>query len=222
MLLVAEDEKRLKHTFEVVTSVKLLTAVLQMFMAYLQQLPIPTTPRGIVPADHVIRLPQTKAGNTNMFVHINHATRYVIATSSASLAAYTVTDALYNSIILRYGPPSLYTSDRGTVFTRRHTQRLHRYEPRLSRELHIGSFVNDTPCKDQLDLLLLVRAEAANSMSETHLANTHRFDLHRRSPLRGSPIIDTPIIEEDDSLEEESESAAELQDAAEDLLDVPD
>ncbi|GFT68736.1 hypothetical protein NPIL_142471 [Nephila pilipes] len=60
----------------------------------LQQLPIPTTPWEIVSSDHMIYLPQTKAGNINMFVQIDHATCYVIATPSASLAAYTVTDAL--------------------------------------------------------------------------------------------------------------------------------
>ncbi|GFU10474.1 uncharacterized protein TNCV_12731 [Trichonephila clavipes] len=40
-----------------------------------------------------------------MLVHINHATRYVLATPSASLGAHSVTDAPYRSIILRYGPP---------------------------------------------------------------------------------------------------------------------
>ncbi|GFQ86889.1 integrase catalytic domain-containing protein [Trichonephila clavata] len=89
----------------------------------LQQLPIPTTPWEIVSSDHVICLPLTKAGNTNMFIQINHATRYVIATPSASLAASTVTDALYHNIILRYGLPSMYISDRGSAFTARHTQR---------------------------------------------------------------------------------------------------
>ncbi|GFX09040.1 hypothetical protein TNCV_4166191 [Trichonephila clavipes] len=70
----------------------------------LQQLPIPTTPWEIVSADHVICLPQTRAGNTNMIVRIDHATRYVVATPSASLGAHSVTDALYHNI-LRYGPP---------------------------------------------------------------------------------------------------------------------
>ncbi|GFW77450.1 hypothetical protein TNCV_2498431 [Trichonephila clavipes] len=88
----------------------------------LQQLPIPTTPWEIVSADHMICLPQTRAGNTNMLVHIDHATRYVVTTSSASLGAHSVTDALYHNIILRYGPPSIYISDRGTAFTARHTQ----------------------------------------------------------------------------------------------------
>ncbi|GFS87197.1 transposon Ty3-G Gag-Pol polyprotein [Nephila pilipes] len=89
----------------------------------LQQLPIPSTPWEIVSADHIVCLPQTRNGNTNMLVQIDHATRYVIATPSASLAAHTVTDALYHNIILRYGPPSMYLSDRGTAFTARHTRR---------------------------------------------------------------------------------------------------
>ncbi|GFT44195.1 vigilin [Nephila pilipes] len=89
----------------------------------LQQLPIPSTPWEIVSADHIVCLPQTRNGNTNMLVQIDHATRYVIATPSASLAAHTVTDALYHNIILRYGPPSMYFSDRGTAFTARHTRR---------------------------------------------------------------------------------------------------
>ncbi|GFX86226.1 uncharacterized protein TNCV_2561081 [Trichonephila clavipes] len=109
------------------------------------KLPIPTTPWEIVSADPVICLPQTRAGNTNMLVHIDHATRYVVATPSASLGAHLVTDALYHNIILRYGPP------------------------------------NDTPREDQLDLLILARAEAANNVYEAHLENKHRFDLHRRS-----------------------------------------
>ncbi|KAF8763844.1 Transposon Tf2-11 polyprotein like [Argiope bruennichi] len=88
----------------------------------LQQLPISTTPREIVSADHIIRLLQTKAENTNMFVQIDQVTRYAIATPSASLAAYTVTDALCNNIILRYGSPSMYITNR-TAFTARHTQR---------------------------------------------------------------------------------------------------
>ncbi|GFV68786.1 hypothetical protein TNCV_694541 [Trichonephila clavipes] len=87
----------------------------------LQQLPIPTTPWEIVSADRVICLLQTRAGNTNMLVHIVHATRCVVATP-ASFAAHSVTDALYHNIILRYGPPSMYISDRRTVFTARHTQ----------------------------------------------------------------------------------------------------
>ncbi|GFX53019.1 hypothetical protein TNCV_3228871 [Trichonephila clavipes] len=87
----------------------------------LQQLPIPTTPWEIVSTVHLICLPQTRAGNTNMLVHIDNATRYVVATS-ASLGAHSVTDALYHNIILRYGPPSMYISDRGTAFTTHHTQ----------------------------------------------------------------------------------------------------
>ncbi|GFW92512.1 transposon Tf2-9 polyprotein [Trichonephila clavipes] len=215
----------------------------------LQQLPIPTTPWEIVSADHVICLPQTREGNTNMLVHIDHATRYVVAIPSASLGAHSVTDALYHNIILTYGPPSMYISDRGTAFTARHTQNflqkygitqsmtpphspqansiaerangiivstlkkltdknpdkwdellpnallainttkqnstkkspfylLFGYEPRLPRELHIGSFIDDTPREDQLDLLILARAEAANNVYEAHLENKHRFDLH--------------------------------------------
>ncbi|GFT37453.1 uncharacterized protein NPIL_251931 [Nephila pilipes] len=35
--------------------------------------------------------------------------------------------------------------------------------------------------EDQLDLLTLARAEAANNVYETHLENKQRFDLHRRS-----------------------------------------
>ncbi|GFT37606.1 hypothetical protein TNCV_66881 [Trichonephila clavipes] len=40
-----------------------------------------------------------------MLVHIDHATRYVASTPSASLGAHSVTDALYHNIILKYGPP---------------------------------------------------------------------------------------------------------------------
>ncbi|GFY48163.1 hypothetical protein TNIN_135751 [Trichonephila inaurata madagascariensis] len=58
-----------------------------------------------------------------MLVQIDHATRYVISTPSESFASHTVIDALYNNIILRYGPPNMNLSDRGTAFTTSHTQR---------------------------------------------------------------------------------------------------
>ncbi|GBO04863.1 hypothetical protein AVEN_5056-1 [Araneus ventricosus] len=57
---------------------------------------------------------------------------------------------------------------------------LHEYEPRLPRELHIASFIDDTPREDQLDLLMLVRAVAANNVYETHVDNKRKFDLHRQ------------------------------------------
>ncbi|GFW91268.1 transposon Ty3-G Gag-Pol polyprotein [Trichonephila clavipes] len=46
---------------------------------------------------------------------------------------------------------------------------LHGYEPRLLCEHHIGIFIDDTPREDQLDLLTLARAEAANNVYETRL-----------------------------------------------------
>ncbi|GFQ86887.1 uncharacterized protein TNCT_639681 [Trichonephila clavata] len=92
-----------------------------------------------------------------------------------------------------------------------HFNLLHGYEPRLPREFHIASFINDMPREDQLDLLMLARAEAANSVHETHLSNKRRFDLHRRShsfqkgdlvlynwPKQGdhklSPILKGPFV----------------------------
>ncbi|GBM81429.1 Down syndrome cell adhesion molecule-like protein Dscam2 [Araneus ventricosus] len=42
------------------------------------------------------------------------------------------------------------------------------------------TFIDDTPREDQLDLLMLARAEAANNVYETHLDNQRRFDLHRQ------------------------------------------
>ncbi|GFS71724.1 uncharacterized protein NPIL_550271 [Nephila pilipes] len=65
--------------------------------------------------------------------------------------------------------------------------------------------------EDQLDLLTLARAEAANNVYETHLENKQRFDLHRRShsftagdlvlydwPKKGdhklSPIFKGPLV----------------------------
>ncbi|GFR13680.1 hypothetical protein TNCT_22561 [Trichonephila clavata] len=46
------------------------------FNAYglLQQLPIPSTPWEIVSADHIVCLPQTRNGNINMHVQLDHAT----------------------------------------------------------------------------------------------------------------------------------------------------
>ncbi|GFT03352.1 hypothetical protein NPIL_534481 [Nephila pilipes] len=57
-----------------------------------------------------------------MLVQIDNATRYVIATLSASFAAYTATDALYHNIILQYRPRVINLSDRRTEFTTHHTQ----------------------------------------------------------------------------------------------------
>ncbi|GFW11183.1 down syndrome cell adhesion molecule-like protein Dscam2 [Trichonephila clavipes] len=70
---------------------------------------------------------------------------------------------------------------------------------------------DDTPREDQLNLLILARAETANNAYEAHLENKHRFDLHRRShsfkegdfilcdwPKQGnhklSPIIKRPFV----------------------------
>ncbi|GFQ97409.1 uncharacterized protein TNCT_319081 [Trichonephila clavata] len=99
----------------------------------LQQFLIPATPWDTVSTDPVICLPQTRAGNINMLVHIDHATRYIVATPSASLAAHSVTDELCIHIILRYGSPSMYISERGAAFSARHTQRfLQKYRIRKS------------------------------------------------------------------------------------------
>ncbi|GFS97179.1 hypothetical protein NPIL_202861 [Nephila pilipes] len=108
------------------------------------------------------------------------------------------------------------------------------------------------PREGQLDLLTLSRAEAANSVYEKHLLNKRRFDIHRRfhsfksdlvlfdwpkqSTTPGNRVLkfvrvhhlctyfkrDTQAIEKDDSSEEESESALEMQDLADDLQDNPD
>ncbi|GFW93143.1 transposon Tf2-9 polyprotein [Trichonephila clavipes] len=186
---------------------------------FLQQLPITSTPWEIVSADHIICLPLTRNGNTDMLVQIDYAKRM--------------------------GHPNMYFSDRGTVFTARHTQRFlekygitqsttpsysrqansiierangiivatlikaidknpnkwdellnntllainttkqnstrktpfylhHGYEPRLPRELHIRSFIDDTPCEDQLDLLTLAKTEAANNMCMKHIYRTSK------------------------------------------------
>ncbi|GFX95060.1 hypothetical protein TNCV_3605191 [Trichonephila clavipes] len=277
----------------------------------LQQLPIPTTPWEIVSADHVICLPQTRSGNTNMLFHIDHTTRYEVATPSASLGTHSVTDALYHNIILRYGSPSMCKSDRGTAFISRHTQHflqkygitqsmtppyspqaniiverangiivstlkkltdknpdewdellpkalsainttkqnstkkspfylLFGYEPRLPRELHIGSFIDDTLREDQFDLLTFAKAEAANNVYEAHLENNHRFDLHlgavcyeikSRTPLNKFIKVvhkqhlrpyfkrDADVMQNNTS-DEENDSSAEDQDPAEDHQEV--
>ncbi|XP_055928074.1 uncharacterized protein LOC129959276 [Argiope bruennichi] len=115
--------RTVKHMFEAVINAKLSTDVLLMPIVFCSNFPIPSTPWEILSADHIICLPETRNGNTNMLVQIDHSTRCVIATPSASLAAHTVTDALYHNIILIYGPPNMYLSDGGTAFTARHTQR---------------------------------------------------------------------------------------------------
>ncbi|GFQ76073.1 down syndrome cell adhesion molecule-like protein Dscam2 [Trichonephila clavata] len=54
------------------------------------------------------------------------------------------------------------------------------YLPRLLREHHIGSFIDDTPLEDQLDLQTLAMVEVANNVCETHLEKKHRFGIHHR------------------------------------------
>ncbi|GFX41687.1 down syndrome cell adhesion molecule-like protein Dscam2 [Trichonephila clavipes] len=83
--------------------------------------------------------------------------------------------------------------------------------PVFSLNIHIGSFIDDTPREDQLDLPIPARPEAANNVYEAHLENKHTFDLHRRShsfkagdlvlydwPKQGdhklSPIIKGPFV----------------------------
>ncbi|GFU61804.1 uncharacterized protein TNCV_4564521 [Trichonephila clavipes] len=244
----------------------------------LQQLPIPTTPWEIVSADHMICLQQTKAGNTNMLVYIDHATCYVVATPSASLGAHSVTDALYHNIILRYGHQSMYISDRGTAITACHTQHFLQkygitqsmtpsYSPQAKSIIERANgiivstlkkltdknpdkwdellpnalqAINTTPREDQLDLLILARAEAANNVYEAHLENKHRFDLHLGAVcyeiksrtfqnkfikvvhvqhLRPYFKRDADVMQNNRS-DEENDSSAENQDPAEDHQEV--
>ncbi|GFR10146.1 retrovirus-related Pol polyprotein from transposon opus [Trichonephila clavata] len=164
----------------------------------LQQLPIPTTPWEIVSSGHVICLPLTKAGNTNMFVQIDHATRYVIATPSASLAASTVTDALYHNNIFQYGPP------RDLVLYDWPKQGDHKISP-----IFKGPFVIVRPV-----------GAVCYEIKSTTPGNKVLKVVHVQH-LRPYFKRESPTIEEDDSSDEESESTAEMKDPADDLQGVP-
>ncbi|GFW30008.1 hypothetical protein TNCV_1593261 [Trichonephila clavipes] len=110
----------------------------------------------------------------------------------------------------------------------------------LPRELHIGSFIDDTPREDQLDLLILARAEAANNVYEAHLENKHRFDLHLgavcyeiKSRTLQNKFIKVVHVQhlrpyfkrnadamQNNTSDEENDSSAENQDPAEDHQEV--
>lgn len=83
---------------------------------------IPETPMQIISADHIVALPITDAGNTYIFVHIDHATRYVMAKPTCSLSAKDVTETIENDIIFKYGPPLTYISDMAPCFMSQNTQ----------------------------------------------------------------------------------------------------
>lgn len=85
--------------------------------------PIPQTPFEVISSDHIVALPETAAGSTALLVHIDHATRYVLARATNSLGAHAITESLEDDIITRFGPPALYISDNGPGFTAKHTKR---------------------------------------------------------------------------------------------------
>lgn len=84
--------------------------------------PIPETPWQIVSADHVVALPKTKAGNLHILVHIDHATRYLLAKPTCSLSAQDVIHTIKNDIIYCFGPPLTYILDMGTCSTSKKTK----------------------------------------------------------------------------------------------------
>lgn len=86
------------------------------------QRPIPETPMQVISSDHIIALPETQSGYTYIFVHIDHATRYIFAKPTYSLSAQNVIDTIENDIIYVYGPPLTYISDSAPCFTSQKTQ----------------------------------------------------------------------------------------------------
>lgn len=83
---------------------------------------IPETPMEIISADHIVALPQTKSGNTYILVHIDHATRYIMAKPTCTLSAKDVIETIENDIIFRFGPPLSYISDKAPCFMSQTTQ----------------------------------------------------------------------------------------------------
>lgn len=84
--------------------------------------PIPEMPMQVISSDHIVALPQTNTGNTYILVHIDHATRYVMAKPTCSLSAKDVIETIENDIIYQYGPPLTYISDGALCFTSKETQ----------------------------------------------------------------------------------------------------
>lgn len=84
--------------------------------------PMPETPMQVISSDHIVALPPTESGNTYIFVHIDHATRYIFAKPTCSLTAQNVMDTIENDIIYTYGPPLIYISDGAPCFTSNATQ----------------------------------------------------------------------------------------------------
>lgn len=85
--------------------------------------PVPETPMQVISSDHIVALPMTESGNTYIFVHIDHATRYIFAKPAFSLTAQTVIDTIENDIIYTYGPPFIYITDSAPCFMSQSTQK---------------------------------------------------------------------------------------------------
>ncbi|GFQ89654.1 uncharacterized protein TNCT_508081 [Trichonephila clavata] len=86
---------------------------------------------------------------------------------------------------------------------------LHGYEPRLPREFHIASFINDMPL-----------GAVCYEIKSTTPGNKVLKVVHVQH-LRPYFKRESPTIEEDDSSEEERESTAEMKNPADDLQGVP-
>lgn len=86
------------------------------------QRPIPNTPMQVISSDHIVALPPTSSGNIYIFVHIDHATRYIFAKPTCTLSAQSVIDTIENDLIHVYGPPLTYISDGAPCFTSQLTQ----------------------------------------------------------------------------------------------------
>lgn len=78
--------------------------------------PIPEVPFEVISADH-LSLPTTKAGNCCILAHIGHATRFVLARLSCTIATNDIIHTLENDIINHYRLPVTYISDNGSSFT---------------------------------------------------------------------------------------------------------
>ncbi|GFX28111.1 hypothetical protein TNCV_424381 [Trichonephila clavipes] len=74
------------------------------------------------------------------------------------------------------------------------------YEPCLPRELHIGSFIDDTPCEDQLDLFSFSPGKKLQIMYMKHIwrLNTDLIFIvgliRSRQEITNSPIFKGPFV----------------------------
>ena len=83
----------------------------------LQTTEIPNKPFAKVSIDLIVDLPISHNGNKNILVMIDHLTGWQMAKAIPNKEATTVTNAVFENLILEHGLPSILLSDNGTEFS---------------------------------------------------------------------------------------------------------